>query len=647
MVSKADVKSNKTMTEDAPESADIIMSLETLSNAIDETVIPLMTDSDLAKYIPKVGNRVSTVAFCRQATLSRTSPSRKESILSRLRQRLTGAEGMPPKKRLSQRIEVGWMDFDEEKDRFKQVKSVSGGGTRHLSVDKNETVANIKLMAENLFFPNGISKKTKSLSHYSTHIESSQMHVDASNIVDELYKQSKVKILRLYLCTKKKTQQQPQDVEADHAITQPSVVDLTDNEHNQAADDLLVENRNSEPSNHFVINDGASISGYLELNDTLPWGGLPTVGDSEDSDAVVIISGDNRVDISVVELNPEILFTEKESDPPHHTLSLSPGLTGEANIPDQAPPEPRSCPVILTVRRGHCLTDLISACKDPNIISSEVNIKMLLPNGELEQGEGSGVLRDCLTEFWMDFYDSCTLGVEVKVPFIRHDFQCEEWQAIASVFVVGWKQAGYFPVKLAIPFLEEILYGSTTSSLKDSFLLYALDDFNSVDTDELLEVLDAHECKQVPTKDTLLPAPMFVIKCWRPFVGSVAGLLPPEGLHHFIAEKKPTVKTVKELLIFPEEMTAAQSTVSRYLKRYIREIDFNYLQLFLRFCTGSNLLDKAIQIEFIETTDFLRRPQSHTCGCVLKLPLGYHSYPDFRSEFNSILASSMWVMDVV
>lgn len=588
---------------------------------------------------------------------------------------------MPPKKKLSQwaentnakrtvrRIEVGWMDFDEEKGGFKQVKSVSGGGTRHLSVDKNETVSNIKLMAENLFFPNGTSKKNKSLSHYSTHIESSQMHVDASSTVDELYKQSKVKILRLYLCTRKKTQQQPQDVEANHAITQPSVVDLTGNEPNQAADDLLVENINSEPSN-FVINDGASISGYLELNDTLPWDGLPNVGESEDSDAVVIISGDNRVDISVVELNPETLFTEKESDPPHHTLSLSPGLTGEANIPDQAPPEPRSCPVILTVRRGHCLTDLISAFKDSNIISSEVNIKMLLPNGELEQGEGSGVLRDCLTEFWMDFYDSCTLGVEVKVPFIRHDFQCEEWQAIARVFVVGWKQAGYFPVKLAIPFLEEILYGSTTSSLKDSFLLYvsqeersvllkALDDFNSVDTDELLEVLDAHECKQVPTKDTLLPvlaqighkvliqAPMFVIKCWRPVVGSVAGLLPPEGLHHFIAEKKPTVKTVKELLIFPEEMTAAQSTVSRYLKRYIGEIDFNYLQLFLRFCTGSNLLDKAILIEFIETTDFLRRPQSHTCGCVLKLPLGYHSYPDFRSEFNSILASSMWVMDVV
>lgn len=80
---------------------------------------------------------------------------------------------MPPKKRLSQwaentnakrtvrRIELGWMDSDEEKGGFKQVKSVSGGGTRHLSVDKNETVSNIKLMAENLFFPQWHLKKNQ------------------------------------------------------------------------------------------------------------------------------------------------------------------------------------------------------------------------------------------------------------------------------------------------------------------------------------------------------------------------------------------------------------------------------------------------------------------------------------------------------
>lgn len=165
----------------------------------------------------------------------------------------------------------------------------------------------------------------------------------------------------------------------------------------------------------------------------------------------------------------------------------------------------------------------------------------------------------------MDFYDSCTLGVEVNIPFIRHDFQQEEWEAVARVFVVEWKQSGYFPVKLAISFLEEVQYRSTTSSFKDllllyvsqeerSFLLKALEDFNSVDTEELLDAMHAHECKPVPTEDTLLSvlpqighkifiqALMYAIKCWRVVMDSVTSSLPPERLHHFIAEKNNNSK---------------------------------------------------------------------------------------------------------
>lgn len=66
--------------------------------------------------------------------------------------------------------------------------------------------------------------------------------------------------------------------------------------------------------------------------------------------------------------------------------------------------------------------------------------KDVYPNAEFEQGEGTGVLQDCLTEFWIDFCDSCMLGEEVKIPLISHDFHCEELQAAARVFVVGWKQ---------------------------------------------------------------------------------------------------------------------------------------------------------------------------------------------------------------
>ncbi len=88
--------------------------------------------------------------------------------------------------------------------------------------------------------------------------------------------------------------------------------------------------------------------------------------------------------------------------------------------------EVQHAPVTLIIRRGHVLTDLMKAFTDPGILST-------------------------------DFYERCTLGGDVKVPFFSRDYQSEDWQAVARILVVGWRIARYFPVKLAAPFLEEAL----------------------------------------------------------------------------------------------------------------------------------------------------------------------------------------------
>lgn len=54
-------------------------------------------------------------------------------------------EGNSSAKKKQRRIELGWMDFDEKEQRFKQVKAVNGGGTRHLCVDKIKTVKDLKM----------------------------------------------------------------------------------------------------------------------------------------------------------------------------------------------------------------------------------------------------------------------------------------------------------------------------------------------------------------------------------------------------------------------------------------------------------------------------------------------------------------------
>ncbi|XP_023808409.1 uncharacterized protein LOC110015555 [Oryzias latipes] len=537
---------------------------------IDAAVIPLMSDTDLAKYIPKVGDRVSTVAFCRRTALSESGSSRKESILSRLRQRVSGTEEMPLKKRFStlkgnvnakrqmRRIEIGWMDFDEIAERYKQVKSVNGGGTRHLSIEKEKTVADVKVLAESLFFPEGFSKKNMRLSNYSTHIESSQMNICVSDTIEQLYSLCKVKLLRLYLCTKKKMEWNQAVEEDNDPKSQSSMIDLTENDQSQIVENLATSNQ------HAV--GGISTSEDLELDDTLVWDGHFTVSEDEESDTVVILHARETVELRVDEPNNQAIVSEGTEDflTVEHSAS-APNIAEQTSTDAEAMPEQQFSPVTVIVRRGHCLTDLMCAFKDPKVLTSEITIKMRLPNGELEQGEGAGVFRDSLTEFWTEFYDCCTLGVQVKVPFIRHDFQLEEWQAVARVFVVGWKQVSYFPVKLAVPFLEEVLYGSVASSLKESLLMYvsqeekdlivkALEDFDSVESDELLDFLGTLDCRQLPTKDTLLPiltqmghkliiqAPNYVIKCWQPILHSISSSLPRHDLEDFITQKKTDSK---------------------------------------------------------------------------------------------------------
>lgn len=224
-----------------------------------------------------------------------------------------------------------------------------------------------------------------------------------------------------------------------------------------------------------------------------------------------------------------------------------------------------SKPSIVVVQIGNCLADVLTAFIYPDIMNKDVHIKRKRPNGKLEEGEGSGVFRDCLSEFWGEFYSKCTLGTEVKTPYLRHEYQVQEWQAVARILVVGWTTVMYFPLLLPITFLEEAIYGVIYSSVTDSFLNYiskeerkvlelALQSFGSVDKDELMEVLDAHDCHYIASEDTvarlisqlghktLIQTPKYVIECWKPILKTLADTLYPHRLLEIMEEKVPTPK---------------------------------------------------------------------------------------------------------
>ncbi|XP_066497604.1 uncharacterized protein [Hoplias malabaricus] len=651
---------------------DLIKRMEV--DKIDITVIPLMGDNELQQYIPHYGDRLAVTAFC----LS-NQPSQSSQLIEPPLARSFGPREEVSKKHIgnsyakkkARRVELGWMNYNEKSCCFKQVRTANGGGTKHISINKQATMCDVQKMAERIFFPNGASRF-----FYLKDVECdirdfSHRCLDENLTVGDLYDVYKVKILRLYLFTKRRNadnMQSSQDLsvegasnygqmangDASFAMNSQTLENHFDRETENVPamprlkpdyDETIWEDQNRE--NHFMVN----ARWMAELNNQDSVYDVRTVPQtSEDSTS----TGNGQ-------------YQCYRDDEDKRTGAQ---IVDYDSLDDTMPFDGNS-KVVVEVRRGNCLSDMIGAFADPTIINKEVNIHMKLPNGGLEVGGGAGVFRDCLSEFWSEFYNRCTLGTDVKAPYLRHELQATEWQAIARVLLKGWVAEKYFPIHLPLPFLEEAIYGTVYSSVTEAFMLYvskhdrvvlqhAMSDFQSVDQDSLLDVLDSYECHRMPTEENiahllsqlghkaLIQTPMFVIECWKPILKDLAKTVSPHRLVDIIKERVPSPQKVKTVLKFPEDMNAQQSTVARHLQRYIRELDDSILQRFLRFCTGADVvIGKHITVQFTEKKNFECRPQAHISGCLLLLPVKYQNYTDLRSSFNAVLNNAVWIMDII
>lgn len=126
----------------------------------------------------------------------------------------------------------------------------------------------------------------------------------------------------------------------------------------------------------------------------------------------------------------------------------------------------------ITIHHADTFHYMITAFSDAQIMKNALNVKCILSDNTEEAGTGSVVLRDVLSCFWYEFYEQCTLGTTVKVPFIRHDFPAEKCKAIDIIFLKGYQDCQYFPNKLALPFVEQILFNCVYSDLKTHFLQF-------------------------------------------------------------------------------------------------------------------------------------------------------------------------------
>ncbi|CAI5686053.1 unnamed protein product [Oreochromis niloticus] len=603
-----------------PEDAILLME----EQKIDCDVIALMDDATLANCIPSYGDRIALFNFCKS---KQPLSKRKLGLLQKLREKMKTRKESPKentshtdagirqtkKQKATRNVEIGWIHSDGKI--AKQVRAKQGGGTRKIQMATDAGLKDILQEGKKLFFPDGISP-TGCETDFEFEVwdfKQNYLTDDTCQSIGNMYEAARLTMLRFYIATK------PKDPEEDASETSEVV---------------------------FVSESSGSDINPLQVGEVR--------GNFDE-----VIAGSEILDDPEITFGP-IFDAEEETEDT---------LVYEGFLVPLSPPNSENV-ITITIRHTDTLHDMITAFSDEEILSKTLNVKRILPDTTEEPGTGSGILRDVLTCFWHEFYERCTLGATVKVPFIRHDFPAEKWKAVGRILLKGYQECQYFPNKLAIPFLEQVLFSGVYSDLKAHFLQFvssqecdvlmeAVKNFSAVDLDDLVEVLDSYGCRKRITAETLptildeiahkelVQKPMFVIDCWREIIDSHISLS-PEALTKLFSELQPTSKKVCQLLKFAVDLTPQQKEVKNHLKRFIRELDNIKLQKFMRFCTGSDLIvTNSIYVEFQDMTEFTRRPVGHTCGNVLQLANSYENFPDFRSEFNAVLESNVWVMDIV
>lgn len=103
------------------------------------------------------------------------------------------------------------------------------------------------------------------------------------------------------------------------------------------------------------------------------------------------------------------------------------------------------------------------------------------------------------------------MGNAFKVPFLCNDFGKPQWESVGRILAYGWQKDKYLPVSIAPVILEQAVFGRLKSDLLGNFLKYIPEservafescrsDFNSINKEELLEILQDHSCRKMPTQ---------------------------------------------------------------------------------------------------------------------------------------------------
>ena len=141
---------------------------------------------------------------------------------------------------------------------------------------------------------------------------------------------------------------------------------------------------------------------------------------------------------------------------------------------------------VVKIHRLNVKQDMINTFKDHSIINCDLTFVFIDGRGNEEKGSGIGVVRDALSLFWKEVYDSLLIRENERVPFIRHGCNRSDWEAIARVLLKGYRMCQYLPLLISKTFMSYVLFGE--SSISDpSILTHSFMQYISADERRVIE----------------------------------------------------------------------------------------------------------------------------------------------------------------
>lgn len=190
---------------------------------MDAKAIHLMSDAQLATYVPHYGDRIVLKAFV--GKFLQTAPSgflpskskaedRKHFLLNSLKEKFgidesINADKMPKSnqkgnkyaEKPTRKVDIGWLN--EERNLLKRVTKPTGGGTKSEDFNKSASAMEVLQKVKQLFFPNGVNALRGNLEDFECQLVDWEMvAVPDDETVEELYSRGKFRTLRLNLKTK-------------------------------------------------------------------------------------------------------------------------------------------------------------------------------------------------------------------------------------------------------------------------------------------------------------------------------------------------------------------------------------------------------------------------------------------------------------